>query len=328
PWECEYSYGGEADLHRHYERCQKNPGHKNFIPVDKFSIEYLPEDYRDKEVVDYIRAVSDLTVRVSVGYVSEKRPETVPNTNKPYPCYSVRGQCRLTVGTGFVRSVDVFTSDLGHHCGCKDCLNSSTPEMNFAIVEVITATHVVFDGLEGEHTTCHLFFDRGGTPDTCSGVVTLPGMSNVFNNVPEDCCFMYHYTHDLDLARKLLQTTQQMYRLSYILTNDNKFYFRIVKQNRDVLDKQPLLFLVSHPHGCSKQISLGYVTSAHKFNDAIVNLFYNTATCPGSSGAHVLVTENFTSLGLEKVLLFSCAVHCGVSEEQHEFNFCESDKGQ
>ncbi|CAG5132244.1 unnamed protein product, partial [Candidula unifasciata] len=325
PWECEYSYGGERDLHRHYDRCTKNPGHKNFIPVDKLSIEDLPENYRDKEIIDYIRAVSDVTVRVTINYVSDRRPANVPGSSKPYPGYDVRGQQRMTVGTGWVQDVDVDNSCVVGHCKCKECRIACTPEMKFARIRLITAAHVVFDDFEGEHTTCHLFFDRGGTQETCSGVVTLTGMSCVRTSVSEDKCYMYHYTHDLDLARRLIQTVNQMFDRCENVGITQQLICNF-KQRLGAQDRQPLLFIVSHPHGCSKQVSIGHFTSVHEFMSHRVSFGYSTATCPGSSGAHVAFPA-CKVLGFDSKLFPGNGIHRGVSSTHGE-NYCGGNGGQ
>ncbi|BFZ19020.1 hypothetical protein BsWGS_22059 [Bradybaena similaris] len=322
PWEAEYSYGGEADLQKHYSGCLKDPGHKNFIPIDKFSIEDLPEDYRDSDVVDYIRAISDLTVRVTVKYVSDRRPATVPGSRDPYPGFSDRGHRRVTVGSGCVDSVYMFN---GAPCQCKDCLSSSTPVMNFAKINILTAVHVVFDEVEGELTTCHLFFDRGNIPETCKGVVTLTGMSEVSKHVSEDTCYMTHYTHDLGLAQRLHQTVKQMHDLRATI-QEKLPQISNLKQRKDVLDRQPFLCIVSHPHGCSKQISLGHWTSSGVFFNDITSFMYNTATCPGSSGTLVCLMQDRRSLRSDRMLTPTQRVHCGRTKLQHGFNFCHNQR--
>ncbi|KAK0047538.1 RNA polymerase II-associated protein 3 [Biomphalaria pfeifferi] len=45
---------GEINLHKHFKHCTKNPKHENFIPVDKFSLENLPDDCRDEELYDCV----------------------------------------------------------------------------------------------------------------------------------------------------------------------------------------------------------------------------------------------------------------------------------
>ncbi|BFZ18898.1 hypothetical protein BsWGS_21937 [Bradybaena similaris] len=98
----------EADLHRHYDGCTKNPGHKGFIPLDKFDVEYLPLGWQDAGLASCIRSLADITVRVTVKYVSERRLLTVAPSGNLYPGFSYRGQKRITVGTGWVHSVHMF----------------------------------------------------------------------------------------------------------------------------------------------------------------------------------------------------------------------------
>ncbi|XP_059139777.1 uncharacterized protein LOC131927914 isoform X2 [Physella acuta] len=83
--EAEICYGGEADLHKHYTDCKKNPGHVNFIPVNDFNLDHLPSQYRDVIMLELIKALSALTVLIKVKYTSLERPKSVP-------CFS--GLCR------------------------------------------------------------------------------------------------------------------------------------------------------------------------------------------------------------------------------------------
>ncbi|CAG5132246.1 unnamed protein product, partial [Candidula unifasciata] len=321
-----YSYGGEGDLHRHYDSCKKNPGHKNFIPVDKFSVEDLPEDYRDKNVVNYIRAVSDLTVRVTVNYVSDKRPATAPGSQKPYPYYNVRGQRKMTAGTGWVSGVLISRNALRGLCQCKDCLNSSTPEENYAIISIDTAAHVVFDDLEGEHTICDLFFDRGDNPYTNSSVVALTGVSGVQTRVVEDFCYREHYTHDMDLAQRLQEIMYHNFQEKGHFYCEMLSLFKVT-QRRDILLKPTLLFLVSHPHGCSKKVSLGRATRVNVFNDRIVSVLYNTASCPGSSGAHVGMLQMDEDVKGISEYKPERRVHRGFYDVRRGINFCYENTG-
>ncbi|BFZ23090.1 hypothetical protein BsWGS_26129 [Bradybaena similaris] len=319
--EAEYFYGEEADLHRHYDCCVKNPGHKNFIPVEKFRLEDLPEDYRDNDVVDYIRAVSDLTVHVTVQYVSDKRPASEAGNGRPYPGYN--GRQRTTVGTGCVHEVTISSINQPRDCQCKECRNSCTPSQNFACFSIRTAAHVVFDDSEAEHTTCLLFFDRGNTPQTCSSVVTLTGMTHVASFVKDDTCVMYHYTHDLELAQRIDKTLKHMQRLREAIRNKMP-QICAFKHDLDFTDRQPLLFIVSHPHGCSKQVSLGRWKMAQMFYNKISAFIYSTATCPGSSGAFVCMLQERTELHSCIALSPLHRVHLGVSTVTREFNSCNS----
>ncbi|KAH9487694.1 hypothetical protein Btru_069509 [Bulinus truncatus] len=94
------SEGGEADLHKHLIDCKKNPGHKQFIPFDTFTLNYSPEGHRDNDLFEYIKTTADLTVRVNVKMTSPHRPEFWPNSKVSYPFYNMRGKTNFRTGSG------------------------------------------------------------------------------------------------------------------------------------------------------------------------------------------------------------------------------------
>ncbi|KAH9495189.1 hypothetical protein Btru_018591 [Bulinus truncatus] len=53
----------EGSEFSNYENA-KNPGHKQFIPIQQLSMKHLPEDHRDELLLNCIRAVSNLTVKL------------------------------------------------------------------------------------------------------------------------------------------------------------------------------------------------------------------------------------------------------------------------
>lgn len=245
---------------------------------------HLPSVYRgDSYLAQYIRDVSDITVRVSVKYVSERRPKTWPGSDEPYPHYSESPKDMLRTGTGWVYRVEKYSD--GHDnkfriCQCWQCKDSGTKITQFAHILIRTAAHVVFDNLEGAHTTCNLFFDREGTPDACSGVVTLTGMSGVWSVVNMDLCEMTYMTHDLDLVDRLDKMVRRCEQL------------KTPGRRPITVSKYTLVIVVSHPHGCSKQISVGRLTDMKgMIDETFIKYLYTSATCCGSSGAPVLVLE-------------------------------------
>ncbi|XP_059142927.1 uncharacterized protein LOC131930452 [Physella acuta] len=108
---------GEVDLHTHLANCEKNPGHKNFVPVNKLSLEHFPSGYHDNDLYDLTNVLAELTVRIAVKLTSPDRPEFVPGTKDPYPCYNTRGQNSLRTGTGRVMDVTKYTGATGHGFG-------------------------------------------------------------------------------------------------------------------------------------------------------------------------------------------------------------------
>uniref|UniRef100_A0A0B6Y9A1 Uncharacterized protein n=1 Tax=Arion vulgaris TaxID=1028688 RepID=A0A0B6Y9A1_9EUPU len=328
PWEVEVSYGGEVDLHQHLMCCEKNPGHLHFIPIDQFSVGHLPPGCQDSDLVDCVRAMADITVRVSVKYVTEKRPDIFPGSDTPYPCYRSRGKHMMTVGTGWVSEVckclhQQRDSRACNVCECQECMNSPAPKTQYAYIYITTATHVVFDDLEAAHTTCHLFFDNGSIPEACSGVVTLTGMSHVRNNIETDQCEMRYITHDLDLADKLEKMVNRCLCLSSeVPTTHDSIRSERRKLNRlsslwsKYIPWNKLTIVVSHPHGCSKQVSVGNYTTKDRDDCNMIKYTYTASTCPGSSGARVLVTWK------EYIAWFYTIVHSGGEGEQYrQLNF-------
>ncbi|XP_059162126.1 uncharacterized protein LOC131945136 [Physella acuta] len=163
--ECEICYGGEADLHKHYTSCKKNPGHVNFIPVNDFNLDHLPSLYRDVIMLEQIKALSALTVLIKVKYTSLARPKSVPCFSGRYPFYNTRGSDVLRTGTGRVSRVDRYTeSDNKGTCPCGKCQHSDTPSKVWGEVWVRTATHVVFDDSEARQTKCVVGLDDNKSP--------------------------------------------------------------------------------------------------------------------------------------------------------------------
>ncbi|CAG5136248.1 unnamed protein product, partial [Candidula unifasciata] len=296
--EVELSYGGEEDLKHHFKACQKNPGHLEFFSVDQFTIHCLPSRYQDDDLLDFIRALSNLTVRVTVTKVSDKRPKTYPGTDETYPCYSDRGNSLLRTGTGWVSGVRKRTGTKGTSgCTCRECRWSAEAERTFAYIDINTTSIVVFDDIEGVYTSCDLFFDKDTTLSECQDVITLSGMSSVKSDITSNTCLMTYVTHDMALAERLLNMCQQNQTAHKVLMDkySNDRDSRISSSFRPGFLPEPehsLTVIVSHPHGRSKQISVGGYTKRETIKTIWSQYTYSTATCPGSSGALVYVLGN------------------------------------
>ncbi|KAI8771466.1 hypothetical protein BgiBS90_028185 [Biomphalaria glabrata] len=304
--ETQISESGESDLHKHLANCKKNPGHTQFIPFTHFTITDLPEDSRDVDLYELIKATADLTVRIGVNKVSPDRPEFWPNTQFNYPFYEIRGSNILRTGSGLItvyKFVDGSGYD-GHEsnyhvltgkklernyktCPCDKCQQSEKPSKIWWEILIHTATHVVFDDTEASHTTCRLFYDDKDSP-----VVILDKVSVDYVNIERDKCRLKYVVCDKTLGDKLY--------------NMVKLWCELLKKVwKKYINRSELMFIVSHPHGCFKQVSVGRLVDNNKVSDYnsnynLTTLTYTASTCPGSSGAPVYC-----------VGLGATHVHCG-----------------
>ncbi|KAI8779690.1 hypothetical protein BgiBS90_018884, partial [Biomphalaria glabrata] len=279
--ETQESEGGEADLHKYRRDCKKNPGHNQFIPVDTFKLKHLPVGLKDKDLFKLIKAIADLTVRVDVKMTSPHRPKFWPKTTQPYPFYNMSERRNLRTGSGRVWRVNKFQDGVlkdGRYgrtaytkCWCRKCevLDSASNVWWEFIVN--TATHVAFDDIEANHTTLRLFYDRDDSP-----VVSVDKVSAVDVNIEYDRCRLNCVTCDKTLGNKLMEMFKHF----------ENVWWKVYNKYSDSRFQNKLTFMVSHPHGCSKQVSVGQWKGRLEV-DNNSQFTYTTCTCPGSGGAHV-----------------------------------------
>ncbi|KAK6979217.1 RNA polymerase II-associated protein 3, partial [Biomphalaria glabrata] len=292
--EVETTEDGTSAFQKIYDNCKKNPGHADLIPVQSFSLHHLPDGHRSQNLYDMIKATAELTVRIGVSMVSPKRPEFFPHTNVTYPFYNKGGYDKNRIGTGDITvfkykkgfGCDAFGSKYNRlgkkyrrsykRCLCDKCQHSKKPSKVWWEILFNTATHVVFDEIEAEHTSCRLFFDAPGSPKVIVDKVVVD-----FVSVEMDMCVLKHVTCDDTLGP----------RLSEIVKTRGELWDK-VREEYVNLEDDKLSFIVSHPHGGPKMVSVGQLIENCKvgeYNDNvdITKLTYSTCTCPGSSGARV-----------------------------------------
>ncbi|KAI8761542.1 hypothetical protein BgiBS90_030574, partial [Biomphalaria glabrata] len=301
--ETQESEGGEADLHKRLVGCKKYPHHKQFIPVDTFTLKHLPEGFQDKDLYEYIKGIADLTVRVDVKMSSPNRPEFWPETTEPYPFYNMSERRNLRTGSGRVRYVYKFQDGVKQNesirrtaytkCWCRKCKVSDSPSNVWWEFNVHTATHVVFDDIEANHTTLRLFYDRDGSP-----VVSIDKVSVIVVNIKYDLCKLNCVTCDKNVGNKLME----MYK------HYESVWEKVYDKYKDSRSEHKLNFIVSHPHGCSKQVSVGQWKDRLQVGERRCQFTYTTCTCPGSSGANV------QCLGYNEFWTLSELVHSGSSK--------------
>nr|KAI8729236.1 hypothetical protein BgiMline_031935 [Biomphalaria glabrata] len=293
--ETEVFEGEESEIPKRYNSCPKNPGHKHFIPITQFKMTDLPRGYRDIELFEFIKATADRTVRIKVQKVSPNRPKFWPNSKDEYPFCNAQDDACMRMGTGEIK-VYKFIDGCGYNgrgrnynflsgdryereyktCPCEKCKQSDRPKNTWWEIFIHTAAHVVFDDSEASHTTLLLFYDEH---DSSSCQVNLGNVSVESVNVEKDKSKLKCVTCDEKLGNRLYELMRH--------------FCELWKKVKDKYKKKSkFTFIVSHPHGCTKQVSVGEWVGNHKFGDYsgtydLTKLTYTTSTCPGSSGAAV-----------------------------------------
>ncbi|GFN99980.1 hypothetical protein PoB_002648600 [Plakobranchus ocellatus] len=284
-----------------WRRCQKHPGHANFIPVSEFGLTHLPVQYRSQSIVDIVKIIAALTVKLVVRNNKTLRPEGF--------CYALRAE--VHVGSGWV--LDVFKGR--YTCeGCPECRPSSPAEEegtqkdknNWYSIVLVTAKHVVYSPHEAEATEVQFFYDDKNSRKDKS-MKSVYGTLIVDSNSIQDWCVLTCRTHDVGLASVLKD---------YVERSTNK----VMEESKDdhICDSQGgttpdepdhFCVMVSHPHGQPKMVTFGMLQKMDKTDEAedvdmeklnelsrhslLENpIFYTVDTCPGSSGAPVFMPTN------------------------------------
>ncbi|KAK3787827.1 hypothetical protein RRG08_038529 [Elysia crispata] len=256
-----------------WTKCTKNPGHSKFLPASKFDLKHLDRHFRDTTVFNSIKALSDLTVRLRVTYTSHKRPDG-------YAFAKYKGSDILHLGSGWVYRVR-----LGEGlCPCRDCACSSFPCKQWYRIYVFTACHVVYNSEEAQNTMVDFFYDDE-TYRKEGKVKTVWGSEIFIKSEEKDHSLLSCVTHSKDLFMQLQEARRNLFLKELV---------RGALSRGQLSLPEPVVVIVSHPHGQPKKITVGQLVRL-KFDsehlDPISNkcLVYKTETCPGSSGAPVIV---------------------------------------
>ncbi|XP_059174563.1 uncharacterized protein LOC131954795 [Physella acuta] len=279
--EVEVCTDNDLGAKKKFDQCLKNPGHANFIPIKQLTLKHLPKNQK-RSMVQFIKAVSDITVRVAVGLHDRKlvfgdKAEFLPLT---------RGDNTVRYGTGFIKSV----KECKGSCPCNSCKTSSYPYKNWVEVIVKTGKMLVMDQADALDTVCWWGYDEEKSP-----VVSLEGMgisitkakkkkeklakdhglgADLYSDV---VCL----THDLEFGLKLKEAEKHVQAMR------KKNFFRF----KQLSTQDKIVFIVSHPHGYCKHVSVGEWVEKQDSVDEGVRFIYTADTCPGSLGALVCIPD-------------------------------------
>ncbi|RUS70338.1 hypothetical protein EGW08_021899 [Elysia chlorotica] len=277
--ECEV-IGGSSEAEESdqaWTKCTKNPGHYKFLPASKFALKHLDRGFRCTMVFNSIKAISDLTVRLRVTYTSLNRPNG-------YAFAKYKGSHILHLGSGWVYRVRLGEGP----CPCRDCTISSASSTQWYRIYIFTACHVVYNSEEAQHTMVDFFYDDETFRKT-GKMSTIWGSEVVVKDEDKDYSLLSCAIHSNDLFMKLKEARQNLSLRELV---------RRALRNSQSLPK-PAVVIVSHPHGQAKQITVGRLVRM-KFDaeprEQVSDkcLVYTTDTCPGSSGAPVIVIGSRT----------------------------------
>ncbi|KAK6975723.1 hypothetical protein BgiMline_022102 [Biomphalaria glabrata] len=257
-----------------------NKSHGMYIDIRAMTDAVLPQEYRQPELLSLIKAMANLTVKIDVSYVSRMRPRNWQGKeNAIYPAYEKRGERTKTSGSG--RIADVYQDDNEDiRCYCSACGNGKSADRESWIIQVFTATHVVYDATEAEHSECLVFYD---TQD--GGYTSFKLVKKLWANEAGDLSLLAGATCDRGLATQL----------GIMIRDFNKLWKQIREnyvKDHDANDKERLVVVVSHPHGQPKKVSFSKLKRrVQKQIDKDKGCFYTyeACTCCGSSGAPVYI---------------------------------------
>ncbi|KAH9495351.1 hypothetical protein Btru_017521 [Bulinus truncatus] len=157
-------------------------------------------------------------------------------------------------------------------CPCSVCQLSTHPVKRWGHINVITATHVIFNVEEAKHATCRLDYNTDNGPYT-----EVQGWGRDGSDIIEDRYLLTCVTHDESLLDRLRKQVDHY----------NDICFKVYKKYLASKNIDRLAILVSHPHGCGKRISFGEWKDRYLVGHGTTKYSYTSATCPGSSGAPI-----------------------------------------
>ncbi|KAI8792331.1 baculoviral IAP repeat-containing protein 7 [Biomphalaria glabrata] len=274
--------------------CHKNPGHYAYFPIHRLKLEQLPSKTRCPEVLEFLKQISKLTVRLSVNCTSTRR-------HKKDPLF---GSTVSRVGTGFI-SLNKRDNEIGQIKNTDQrkwkpfkAYMKQLLKKDKEIILIETSRHLVYDIDEAVNTVVEFLSDDENKKVLKSLKVVFVETSDV---IGDQKCTLVCQTSDQTFVRQIQQIKQNVLELA------NK----LPQRCKQAMTKK--LFIVEYPHGGEKVLSYGdsvqvkYQLLKHpqrrslsfeKVNNKdlatidIVSLrkmlLYAADTCEGSSGSPVI----------------------------------------
>ena len=281
-----------------WKRCTKNPGHEKFIPRTQLSIGHLPPELETQ--LETIKALSELTVKMTVKYTSPDRPDR-------YAAFEKRGKGDTRFGTGLIFRVEEVNP-------CPDSTESESQCKTSYVIFGRTARHVLYNEAEAQCTTTTFFYDdedcKKSKDKKCkkSGKLKSLQVSKFFshcvmnvNSAENDWCVFACVTHDRGIYIHLKDALA-----CESLPKDSPKRERVHAKLTTGPSDEVVAVVISHPHGQGKMITVGRWGGFRHIHKCMTSYGcrYGANTCPGSSGAPVALFD-LTSKRLLTVILHS-----------------------
>ncbi|XP_055870675.1 uncharacterized protein LOC129923490 [Biomphalaria glabrata] len=255
--------------------ARSNTHQEKFLPFIDFSLNHLPACYQHDEMINLIKSLADLTVKIEVKDVHEIREQFWKDKIHFFE-EDIKSK-RIILGSGKVEDVKLYSEkDAGPcPCRCKKC--KSVPKQKWGEIRILTSAQLLYDNKDAKRFVCTLFYD-----DETSHTITVIGENIVVKNIERDICILTCVTCDLDLIACL---ESMLDKFEECWENAFDKYIHSVKW-----EDEKLIVLVSHPLGYKKHISIGKKLDCQRDAES-KGINYDVPTLPGSRGAFLLVPD-------------------------------------
>ncbi|XP_055870457.1 uncharacterized protein LOC106058934 isoform X3 [Biomphalaria glabrata] len=288
--------------------------HQKCVPVRDFLLTHLPPCYQDVEMLNLIKSLADISVKIEGKDVDDKRKQfsdfaaqatmldSKPIDTKTVPKFrnsDVKSASLMKPGsssTSIDSQMDVNTSDIissSHLLGSgkvDDVFIRTEADygpcpchrqcQEWGEIRVLTSAQLMYDDDDAKHFVCTFFYDDDDK--RMDQQKSARGDRIVLRDLKKDVCMFLCMTCDVGLVRTLegmLDKFEQSWENAF-----DKYANTVTWEN------ERLTVIVSHPYGLRKHISLGKswnpnVESSEK------RIEYDNPTFNGSSGAFVLIPD-------------------------------------
>ncbi|KAK6967379.1 hypothetical protein BgiMline_027194 [Biomphalaria glabrata] len=247
-------------------QCLNESNHNQFIHLDQLALGGLPEKFRDKDILELIGVLSELTVHITY-------------------CFKIdENTLRYCHGSGFIQRLRKETFTL---CPCRECGQKNVIQRSKEWYKLtITTASPVFKHFNPKTNTdarAELFYDNESSPVSKVDIQSLEAED--LNGDDNDWGVCFGVTHDQALATRLTDSIVSYEKLQ------GQVYRRY--KNQECTDDK-LVVVVGHPHGGPKVVTIGQrhqriPVKSIKNGQLLCRYAYDAVTCPGSSGSPVYI---------------------------------------